>query len=157
MIEINYEQNTKCPVCGKELVVIDNYNYVTMICTSCKSTVFEELDNTRHIIKNGIMEDGYNSSLDIFYKQFITYSLYARSLSKSDYAAFWQEKKMIGLLGNEDIFADGIYDYFVDKIEGFKMKQPCIYFNGYEKYLKISTTDANEFKKKILQYKREII
>lgn len=154
MIEINFKNVTKCPVCGEELVVIDNYNYITMICPECHSTVFEEFDHTVHTIKNGIMKDGYDSSMDIFYKQFIVYSLYARSLSKSAYATYWSEKKMIGLLMNEDIFAEGIYDYFIDKMEGFKMRQPCIYFKGYEKYLEMSKPEAEKFKKNYISSKR---
>lgn len=147
MIEMNFKHVTKCPICKKELVLIDNYNYLTLICPKCHSTVFEELDHTKHIIKNGVMDDGYNASMDIFYKQFITYSLYAKSLPKYEYEEFWTEKKMIGLLENEDIFADGIYDYFVDKIHDFKMKQPCIYFKGYEKYLEMAKGDSDIFKK----------
>lgn len=112
MIEMNFKHITKCPICGEELVLIDNYNYITMICPECHSTVFEEFDHTKHVIKNGIMKDGYNASMDIFYKQFITYSLYAKTLSDGEYEDFWQEKQLFGLIGNEDIFADGIYDYF---------------------------------------------
>lgn len=153
MIEINLDFNTVCPVCGEELVVIDNYNYATMICPICHSAVFEEFNHKIHVIKNGIMEDGYNASMDIFYKQFITYSLYARSLTKQEYNEFWREKKLDGIINNEDIFADGIYDYFVDKMKSFKMKQPCIYFNGYEKYLRMSEVDAEEFKKKYMTNK----
>lgn len=145
--EIKFKHVTKCPECGEELVIIDNCNYITMICQNCHSTVFEEPNHKIHIIKGGIMEDGYDASMDIFYKQFITYSLYARSLSKTRYEEFWQEKRLIGMIDNEDIFADGIYDYYVDKIKDFKMKQPCIYFKGYEKYLKMFAPEVEKFKK----------
>lgn len=147
MIELNFKNNVTCQVCGKKLIVIDNYNYVTMICPKCHSTVFEEFDHTIHTIKHGVMKDGYDASMDIFYKQFIAYSLYAMNLSKSEYTNFWSEKKMIGLLLNEDIFAEGIYDYYVDRIQTFKMKQPCIYFKGYKKYLEMSEIEAEKFKK----------
>lgn len=152
MIELNIKYNTTCPVCGEELVIIDNY--ITMICPKCHSTVFKELNNVTHTIKNGIMEDGYDASLDIVYKQFITYSLYAKSLTKNQYEEFWLEKKMLGLFSNEDIFAEGIYNYYVDKIKDFKMRQPCIYFDGYEKYLEMSKPDANNFKKKYINSQR---
>lgn len=145
-MNLNFNHVTKCPVCGEELVVIDNMNYMTMICPKCHSTVFEELDNTVHVVKNGIMKDGYNASLDIFYKQFISYSIYAKSLSSFERNKFWTEKRFIGMLNNEDIMADGIYDYFVDMIKNFKMRQPCIYFDGYEKYLEMSKSEAEKFK-----------
>jgi ribosomal protein S27AE len=147
MMEMNFKHTTKCPVCGEELVVIDNMNYMTMICPKCHSTVFQEFNKTIHVIKNGIMNDGYDASLDIFYKQFIAYSIFTRTLSKSDYEEFWMGKKMVGMLDNEDIMAEGIYNYFVDKIQNFKMKQPCIYFDGYEKYLEMSKPEAEKFKK----------
>ena len=146
MNQIKFKQVIKCPICGNELVVIDDFNYITMICPKCHSTVFEEYDNTIHTIKNGIMKDGYNASLDIFYKQLIAYSLHANSLSEHEFKMFWNEKQIRGVLNNEDILADGIYDYFADKIDGFKMKQPCIYFKGYEKYLEMSKSNAEDFK-----------
>jgi ribosomal protein S27AE len=153
MIELKYDFNTECPECGEELIVIDNMNYITMICPKCHSTVFEELDGTIHVIKNGIMNDGYDASMDIFYKQFIAYSLYARNLTETDCQKFWIEKKLFGEIGNEDIFAKGIFDYYVNKMDGFKMKQPCIYFKGYEKYLEMSKPVANNFKKKYMKRK----
>lgn len=152
MVDFNFKHVTKCPVCGEELVVIDNFNYMTMICPNCHSTVFEELDNTVHVIKNGIMKDGYDASMDIFYKQFIAYSLYAKTLSKKGYEKFWNDKKIVGLMG-EDILADGIYDHFVDRIKNFKMRQLCIYFKGYERYLKMSEPEAETFKKKYVTKK----
>lgn len=152
MIEMNFKHLTMCPICKEELVVIDNLNYITMICPKCHSTIFQEFDATIHIIKNGIMKDGYDASMDIFYKQFIAYSLYTRSLNKREYEEFWNEKKLIGLMG-EDILADGIYDYFVDKIKFFKMRKPCIYFKGYEKYLELSKPESENFKKKYIDRK----
>lgn len=146
-MQINFKYNTKCPVCGDKLVVIDNYNYITMICPSCHTTVFEEFNHNVHVIKNGIMADGYNSSLDIFYKQLIAHSIYANSLSSDDFEEFWSEKLLIGILHNEDILANGIYDYFINKIKNFKLKQSCIYFDGYEQYLEMSKKDADNFKK----------
>jgi len=148
MIKIDFKHTTKCPICGKTLVIIDNYNYMTMICPKCHTTVFEEFNHTKHVIKNGIMEDGYNVSLDIFYKQFIAYSMYANSLSKMGFKNFWNEKAMIGVINNEDIMADGIYNYFIDKINNFKIKQPCMYFKGYELYLEMAKTDGEKFKNK---------
>jgi transcription elongation factor Elf1 len=142
-----FKQIIKCPVCGEDLVVIDDMNYMTMICPNCHSTIFEEFDNTVHIIKNGIMKDGYNASLDIFYKQFIAYLIYVRTLSSYEQKEFWTEKKFIGMINNEDIMADGIYDYFVDMVGDFKMRQPCIYFKGYEKYLEMSKPEAEKFKR----------
>ena len=152
MVNFNFSHVTVCPICGEKLVVIDNFNYMTMICPKCHSTVFEELDNNIHVIKNGIMEDGYDASMDIFYKQIVAYSIYAKSLSRREYEEFWNEKKFIGLMG-EDILADGIYDYFVDKVKDFKMKRPCIYFKGYEKYLKMSEPEAEAFKKQYIDKK----
>jgi len=149
MVDFNFKHVTVCPICGEDLVVIDNFNYITMICPKCHSTVFEELDNTVHVIKNGIIKDGYDASMDIFYKQFIAYSLYAKTLSRREYEEFWNEKKFIGFMG-EDILADGIYDYFVDKVKNFKMRQPCIYFKGYEKYLEMSKQETENFKNKYI-------
>lgn len=149
MVDFNFRHITVCPICGEELVVIDNFNYITMICPECHSTVFEELDNNIHVIKNGIMEDGYDASMDIFYKQLVAYSIYAKSLNRQEYEEFWNEKRLIGLMG-EDILADGIYDYFVDKIKNFSMRQPCIYFKGYKKYLEMSKSESEDFKKKYI-------
>jgi Zn-finger nucleic acid-binding protein len=150
MIDLEFKNTTICPVCGEELVIIDNFNYITMICPKCHTTVFEEFDHIIHFIKNGIMKDGYNVSLDIVYKQFIAYSLYARTLSRNEYEKFWIEKKLMSQLSNEDIFADGIYDYFVNKFTNFKMRQPCIYFKGYEKYLEMSKPEADKFKREYI-------
>jgi len=146
----NFKQITKCPVCGEELVVIDDMNYMTMICPDCHSTVFQEFNNTVHTIKNGIMKDGYNASLDIFYKQLTAYSIYVKNLHPVLRKNFWEERKFVGMINNEDIMADGIYDYFVDMVKDFKIKIPCIYFKGYEKYLKMSEPIANEFYEKYL-------
>ena len=145
MIEIDFEFGTVCPVCGEQLVIIDNYNYATMICPQCHSTVFEEFNHKIHVIKNGIMKDGYNASLDIFYKQLLAHSMHANTLPKDEFEKYWNEIKLIGMINNEDILADGIYDYFVDKVENFKMKRPCIYFNGYKKYLEMSKHEAEKF------------
>lgn len=145
-----FKQIIICPVCGEQLVVIDDMNYITMICPDCHSTIFEEFNNTVHIIKNGIMKDGYNASLDIFYKQFIVYSMYTKSLSSFEREEFWMEKKFLGIVNNEDIMADGIYDYFIEMVKNFKMRQPCIYFDGYEKYLEMSKTEAENFKERYL-------
>lgn len=150
MVEINFKHVTKCPVCGEELVVIDNMNYVTMICSKCHSTVFEEFNHTTHVIKNGIMKDGYNASMDIFYKQLISYSLYAKFLSPYQRKKFWNEIRTNGLIANEDILADGIYDYFIQLTKGFEMKKPCIYFDGYEKYLDMSKPASDDFANKYL-------
>ncbi|MDF2950580.1 MAG: hypothetical protein K0S18_163 [Anaerocolumna sp.] len=146
----NFKRITKCPICEDELVLIDDMNYLTMICPNCHSTVFEELDNTVHVIENGIMEDGYNASLDIFYKQLTAYSIYVKNLHPVLQKQFWEEKQFVGIFENEDILAGGIYDYFIDKIKGFKMRQPCIYFEGYKKYLEMSEPIANEFYKRYL-------
>lgn len=88
MVDFSFNNVNVCPICGEKLVVIDNMNYVTMICPKCHSTVFEELDHSIHVIKNGIMDDGYNSSLDIFYKQLISYSLYTKFLSSYQRRSF---------------------------------------------------------------------
>jgi ribosomal protein S27AE len=149
-MDFNFNHVTKCPVCGEELVVIDNMNYITMICPKCHSTVFEELDNTIHVIENGIMKDGYNASLDIFYKQLIAYSLYAKFLSAYQRKKFWSELKTTGIIANEDILANGIYDYFINMTKGFKMRKPCIYFDGYEKYLQMSKPEADRFKEQYM-------
>lgn len=154
MDNINFKHITKCPVCGEELVVIDNYNYMTMLCPDCHSTIFEEFNHVVHTIKYGIMEDNYDASMDIVYKQFITYSLYARTLSQSKYEVFWTEKKMIGMLENEDIFASGIFDHYANRIKSFKMMQPCIYFKGYEKYLEMSKPEADKFKRDYIDTRR---
>lgn len=153
MIEIDFKHSTKCPVCKYKLVVIDNYNYITMICPKCHSTVFEEFNHVVHIVKNGIMEDGYDVSLDIFYKQLLTHAMYANTLQRDDFEEYWNRIKWIGVIGNEDILSDGIYDYFINKIENFKMKQPCIYFNGYEKYLEASKSEAEKFQEMYLKKK----
>lgn len=125
---------TKCPICGEELIAVDDLNYFTSICPKCYSAVFEETNGALHVIENGIAQDGYNVSLDIFYKQL-----------QSDQMA------MHGILDNIDlgvivfkrIFHIGIYHpsiskHFMRNIENFKVRARYIYFDGYEKYLKIT-------------------
>ena len=54
-------KTTICPICGHKLIKIDDMNYVTSICPDCHTTVFDEEDGNRHVIKHGISKkDGYN-------------------------------------------------------------------------------------------------
>lgn len=132
-LQLNFEMNVqKCPFCGEELVVIDNMNFFTSICPHCFTTVFEESNGKIHAIKDGIMEDGYNSSLDIFIKQLAAHGMVIRNN--------WPELDEIKLdmfLGMS-IYNESIQEHFLPMMDSFDLKQPCIYWDGYEKYLEMS-------------------
>ena len=134
MSENNYESIKICPVCGNYLEEIDDMNYITSICPHCYSTVFEELNGTLHVIKNGIAKDKYNVSMDIFYKQFLSHQI-----------------AMSGMLGNTNlgeiiasrmfkvnIYNEDIFNHFYPMVKTFKTKSSYIYFDGYEKYLEMA-------------------
>ncbi|POO87893.1 hypothetical protein [Clostridium sp. 3-3] len=122
----------KCPFCGEELEVIDNMNFITSICPHCFTTVFEELNGKIHTIKNGIMSDGYNSSLDIFIKQ-----LAAHGMAIKNEWADLDDIRLDMFLGMS-IYNQSIQEHFLPMMDSFNLKQPCIYWDGYEKYLEMS-------------------
>lgn len=122
----------KCPICGEELVIIDNMNYITSICPKCFSTVFEELFGDIHIIKNGKMKDGYDTSMDVFIKQMMAHGV---AIKANAYNI--AEIRLDMILGN-NIYDKRIFNHFYPKMKKFKIKNPCIYWDGYEKYLDMS-------------------
>lgn len=127
----------KCPVCGKKLVMIDNLNYYTLICKKCHTTVFEEFDGTVHKIKYGIMKDGYNASLDIFMKSLASDTLMTHSMDEHEKDQYCREKLFNGRILGVGIYQSDIFNYFIKEMDvnNQQIKNPCIYFNGYEKYL----------------------
>lgn len=129
-----------CPVCGAKLEKIDDMNYITLICPKCHSTIFEELNGTLHIIKYGIAKDGYNVSMDIFYKQLLAHQM--------------QLSGMFGMMNPGEIFMsrilklgiynEYIYKHFTPMMRDFEIQRPYIYFDGYDKYLKMSEKYTKE-------------
>lgn len=137
----------RCPVCGKKLVLIDNLNYFTMICKKCHTTVFEEFNGTVHKIKHGIMKDGYNVSLDIFIKALSADSIAAFNMNESDRENYYRERLFDGYVVGCGIYQPDIFNYFEKEMirNKQKLKNPCIYFNGYEKYLDYMKNFEDEF------------
>lgn len=138
----NYEQIKICPVCGEHLVKIDDMNYFTSICPKCFSTIFEELDGTLHIIKNGFSkEDNYNVSLDIFYNQFLAHQMVLKGLLGN----VNPEEIIASRIFRVNIYDESIFNHFFPMIENFKMKKrPYMYFKGYRKYFEMSDKFTKE-------------
>lgn len=138
----NYEQITICPVCGEHLAKIDDMNYFTSICPKCFSAIFEELDGTLHIIKNGISkEDNYNVSLDIFYNQFLAHQMVLTGMLGDVNPGEIIASRMFRV----NIYNDSIFNHFFPMIENFKIKKrPYMYFNGYRKYFEMSDKYTKE-------------
>lgn len=138
----NYEQIKICPVCGKHLIEIDDMNYFTSICPQCFSTIFEELDGTLHIIKNGISKkDNYNVSLDIFYNQFLVHQMALKGMLGNVNPGEIIASRMFRV----NIYNDAIFNHFFPMIENFKMKKrPYMYFKGYQKYFEMSDKYTKE-------------
>lgn len=155
MIEFNMPnvscKSKKCPVCGKELIIIDNMNYFTLICRKCHTTVFEEFDGNIHKIKCGIMKDGYNASLDIFMKSLMSDTITAYNMNEDDRRDYYENRVFEGHVLNCGIYQTDIFEYFKKEMNNNhqKMKSPCIYFDGYQKYLDI----VMEFKDEIAEMK----
>lgn len=140
MKEEKYEGLKICPVCGEHLVEIDDMNYFTSICPKCYSTIFEELDGTLHVIKNGIAKDKYNVSLDIFYKQFLTHQM-----ALSGMLGFVNPGEIIASRAfRVNIYDESIFNHFAPMIENFEVRRPYMYFKGYEKYFEMSDKYTRE-------------
>ncbi len=138
----NYEPIKICPVCGENLVEIDDMNYFTSICPQCISTIFEEFDETLHIIKNGFSkEDNYNVSLDIFYNQFIVHQMVLKGMLGDVNPGEIIASRMFRV----NIYDESIFNHFFPMIENFKMKKrPYMYFKGYRKYFEMSDKYTKE-------------
>lgn len=138
----NYEQIEICPVCGEHLVKIDDMNYFTSICPKCFSTIFEELNGTLHIIKNGFSkEDNYNVSLDIFYNQFIAHQMVLKGMLGDVNPG----EIIASRIFRVNIYDESIFNHFFPMIKNFKMKKrPYMYFKGYRKYFEMSDKYTKE-------------
>lgn len=138
----DYEQIEICPVCGEHLVKIDDMNYFTSICPKCFSTIFEELDGTLHIIKNGFSkEDNYNISLDIFYNQFIAHQMVLKGMLGDVNPG----EIIASRIFRVNIYDESIFNHFFPMIKNFKMKKrPYMYFKGYKKYFEMSDKYTKE-------------
>ena len=134
MSENNYESIKICPVCGNHLEEIDDMNYITSICPHCYSTVFEELNGTLHVIKNGIAKDKYNVSMDIFYKQFLSHQMAIRGMLGNTNLGEIIALRMFKV----NIYNENIFNHFYPMVKKFKIKSSYIYFDGYEKYLEMA-------------------
>lgn len=134
MIKTVCAKTVICPVCGEELINIDDMNYSTSICPKCFSTVFEELSGEVHTIRNGKDDKNYNVSMDIFLKQLLSHNM---SLMGKFGIVNVGDILLYKTLGT-NIYDNRIFDHFYPMIKDFKMKQRYIYFDGYEKYLKSS-------------------
>lgn len=123
-----------CPICGHKLIEIDNMNYVTSICSNCYTTVFDEEDGNRHILKYGISEkDGYNVSLDIVYKQFLSDQMIMSGKLNVN-----PGNVICRRIFKTDIYSDLMQNHFFPMFNKFKMRQKYNYFDGYNKYYKVS-------------------
>lgn len=140
MSENSYESIKICPVCGNHLEEIDDMNYITSICPHCYSTVFEELNGTLHVIKNGIAKDKYNVSMDIFYKQFLSHQIAMRGMLGNINPGEIIASRMFKV----NIYNESIFKHFSPMIKNFKVKQPYMYFKGYEKYFEMSDKYTKE-------------
>lgn len=137
-----YEPIKICPVCGEQLVEIDSVNYFTSICPKCFSTIFEELDGTLHIIKNGISkEDNYNVSLDVFYSQFLIHQMMLNGM----FGDVNPGEIIASRIFRVNIYDEFIFNHFFPMIKNFKMKKrPYMYFKGYRKYFEMSDKYTKE-------------
>ena len=123
-----------CPICGHKLIEIDNMNYVTSICSNCYTTVFDEEDGNRHVLKYGISEkDGYNVSLDIVYKQFLSDQMIMSGKLNVN-----PGNVICRRIFKTDIYSDLMQNHFFPMFNKFKMRQKYNYFDGYNKYYKVS-------------------
>lgn len=128
---INRDATRICPICGEHLVKIDDMNFITSICPHCYSAVFEEMNGTLHIIKNGIAKDNYNVSMDIFYKQFLTHQMAIQGIIDCGNLAEIVFSRML----KTNIYDELIFNHFIPMVKNFKVITPYKYFEGYEKYL----------------------
>lgn len=138
----SYKTIKICPVCGGQIVEIDNMNYFTSICPKCFSTIFEELDGTLHIIRNGISkEDNYNVSLDIFYNQFLVHQMALKGMLGDVNPG----EIIASRIFRVNIYDESIFKHFYPMIKNFKMKKhPYMYFKGYRKYFEMSDKYTKE-------------
>lgn len=141
-MKASYEAIKICPICGEQLEEIDDMNYFTSICPKCFSTIFEELDGTVHIIRNGISkEDGYNVSLDVFYNQFLVHQMALKGMLGSINPSGIIASRIF----NVNIYNESIFNHFWPMVKNFKMKErPYMYFKGYKKYFKMSDKYTKE-------------
>lgn len=142
MIETtNYEAIKICPVCGEHLVKIDDMNYITSICQHCYSTIFEEVNGTLHIIKNGIAKDNYNVSMDIFYSQLKIHEMAMQGM----FGEINLGEIIASRMFRVNIYNESLFSHFAPMIKSFKpRKRPYMYFDGYEKYFKMSDKYTKE-------------
>lgn len=138
----NYESIKICPICGENLEEIDDMNYFTSICPKCFSTVFEELDGTVHIARNGMSKkDNYNVSLDVFYNQFLIHQMALKGMLGD----INPSEIIASRIFRVNIYNESIFNHFLPLIKNFKMKErPYMYFKGYEKYFKMSDKYTKE-------------
>lgn len=138
----NYEQIEICPVCGEHLVKIDDMNYFTSICPKCFSTIFEELNGTLHIIKNGFSkEDNYNVSLDIFYNQFIAHQMVLKGMLGDVNPG----EIIASRIFRVNIYDESIFNHFFPMIKNFKIHvRTFLHFKGYRKYFEMSDKYTKE-------------
>ena len=117
-------------------------NYFTSICPKCFSTIFEELDGTLHIIKNGFSkEDNYNVSLDIFYNQFLAHQMVLKGILGDVNPG----EIIASRIFRVNIYDESIFNHFFPMIKNFKMKKrPYMYFKGYRKYFEMSDKYTKE-------------
>lgn len=139
----------KCPICGKELVLVDTINYFTLICKKCHTTVFEEFDGTLHKIKRGKMKDGYDASLDIFMKSLAADTMNTCKMSPNKKKEYYMNKLIEGEFLDYGIYQPDIFEYFIKEMERNKqeLKNPCMYFDGYQKYYDRMLEFQDEFDK----------
>lgn len=137
----------KCPICGKKLVMIDNLNYFTLICKKCHTTVFEEFDGTVHKIKRGKMKDGYDASLDIFMKSLAADTMNTCKMTQSKKKEYYTNRLIEGELLDYGIYQPEIFKYFTREMHRNQqeVKNPCIYFDGYQKYYERMLEFQDEF------------
>lgn len=127
-------KTTICPICGHKLIKIDDMNYVTSICPNCHTSVFDEEDGNRHVIKYGISKkDGYNISLDIVYKQFLSDQMVISGRLNVN-----PGEVMCRRIFKTDIYSDPMVNHFFPMFNDFKMQQKYNYFDGYDKYFRMS-------------------
>lgn len=136
----NYKPNNYCPCCGATLVKIDDMNYFTLICPECYTTVFEEIDGKVHSIKNGIASDGYNVSLDIFYKQFMGHEMMLNGM----FGKINPGEIILSRIFRRNIYDELIFKHFSPMIHDFTDRRPYMYFKGYSKYFKMSDKYTKE-------------
>lgn len=137
----NFKKTEFCPLCGEHLVEIDDMNYITSICPHCFSTIFEELNGVLHVVKNGIDEDGYNVSMDVFYSQLLIHYM-----ALSGKLGNVNTGEIIALrMFKLNIYNNLIFNHFSQMVKTFVLKErPYMYFKGYEKYFELSDKFTKE-------------